>query len=280
MTATSPGASDPRPHQPRPLTVDRYRASWHRLARRMARGLLRPVIESTTPVTVLGQDNLEGLQAPFIIAANHNSHLDTAVLVTHLPRELTRDLAVGAAADYFYSRWWVKATTSLFFNTYPIERSSAKRSGRASGMSQKLLTAGIPIAIFPEGKRSRDGRLQPFKPGVAALAQATGAPCVPIALIGTHEAMPVGRAWPRSGRPEVTLLIGRPMSPEPEETLRDFTDRIAGHIRTMLDLRTPYVDVGTTGPADSGPHGPGAQGPGAEGRSRDDDIDPAAEEGA
>lgn len=238
MTASSPDGAR-APQERRGLPIDRYHAAWHRAARRMARSLLLPIVSASSSVSVLGQENLLGLESPFIVAANHNSHLDTAVLVTHLPAEVTRDLAVGAAADYFYSRWWVKATTSLFFNTYPIER-SARRTGRASGMSQQLLASGVPIMLYPEGKRSRDGRLQPFKPGIAALSQTTGAPCLPVALIGTHAAMPVGRAWPKPGRPPVTVVIGRPCHPEPGETIRDFTDRVAGYIRDMLDSGTPY----------------------------------------
>jgi len=220
--------------------LSRYHARWHRALRFVAQRLvLRPVVSAVTTTTVEGTDNVDSLRGPFVVVANHCSHLDTGVLVSQLPYRLTKKLTVGAAADYFYSRWWVKALTSLFFNTYPIERTGGR--GRNKGMSQRLLTSGLPILLFPEGTRSRDGVMRPFKPGAAVLCATSGVPCVPVALLGTHEAMPVGRFWPVPGRPRVRVLVGRPMRPHPGEPARAFSDRIAQHISTMMTMQTPYV---------------------------------------
>lgn len=220
--------------------LGRYHAGWHRMMRFVAQRLvLRPVVSAVTTTTVEGADNVEGLSGPFVLVANHCSHLDTGVLISQLPYRLTKKLAVGAAADYFYSRWWLKATTSLFFNTYPVHRAGS--AGRGKGMSQRLLGSGLPVMLFPEGTRSRDGVMRPFKPGAAVLSTTVGVPCVPVALLGTHAAMPVGRSWPVPGRPRVRVLIGRPMRALPGETAREFSDRVAGHIRTMMTMQTPYV---------------------------------------
>ncbi len=227
-----------------PPSLGRYHARWHRALRYVAqRLLLRPVVSAVTTTTVEGTDNIEGLKGPFVLVANHCSHLDTAVVISQLPWRTTKRLTVGAAADYFYARWWLKALTSLFFNTYPIERAGGR--GRNKGMSQRLLQSGLPIMIFPEGTRSRDGDMRAFKPGAAMLSATSGVPCVPVALLGTHEAMPVGRFWPVSGRPPVRVLVGRPMRAMPGEPVREFNDRIAQHIRTMMTMQTPYV-VGNT----------------------------------
>ena len=222
-------------------SLRRYHAGWHRAARFVAqRMVLRPVVRTVTRTVVEGLDNLEGLTRPFVVVANHSSHLDTGVLMSMLPRHVTEHLAVGAAADYFYSRWWTKAATSLFFNTYPIHRTSGgKRTGK--GLSQRLVAEDVPVLIFPEGTRSRDGVMRAFKPGAAALCVAKNVPCVPVALLGTHEAMPVGRSWPVPGRPRVRMLVGRPMRPRPGEKPREFNDRVAARVRTMLDMQTPYV---------------------------------------
>jgi 1-acyl-sn-glycerol-3-phosphate acyltransferase len=225
--------------------------------------VLRPVVQTVTRTTVEGLDNLEGLSRPFVVVANHASHLDTGVLMSMLPRHITEHLAVGAAADYFYSRWWTKAATSLFFNTYPIHRTSAGKRSR-KGLSQRLVAENVPVLIFPEGTRSRDGVMRAFKPGAAALCVAKNVPCVPVALLGTHEAMPVGRSWPVPGRPRVRMLVGRPVRPRPGEKPRDFNDRVAARVRTMLEMQTPYVLAdgpvagsagGTDLGADGGTHG-------------------------
>ncbi|MFH5824860.1 lysophospholipid acyltransferase family protein [Georgenia sp. AZ-5] len=230
--------------------VGRYHARWHRWARFVAQRLvLRPVVRAITTTTVKGRDNLEGLSGPFVLVANHTSHLDATLLVTGLPRRFTRHLAVAAAADYFYKQWWIKAPTSLFFNSYPVHRTGG---GRGRGMSARLLSQGVPVLIFPEGTRSRDGQMQRFKPGAAALCVTQGVPCVPVALLGTREAMPVGRSWPVPGRPPVTMLIGRPMRPGPGEKATEFNRRVEARISTMLTMQTPYVVGDAHGQARTG----------------------------
>jgi 1-acyl-sn-glycerol-3-phosphate acyltransferase len=222
------------------MSLRRYHARWHRWARFVAQRLvLRPVIRAITDVSIEGADNLDGLRGgPFVVVANHTSHLDATLLVTGLPRRLTTHLAVAAAADYFYKQWWIKAPTSLFFNSFPVHRTGG---GRGKGMSSRLLADGVPVLIFPEGTRSRDGQMKHFKPGAAALCVAQNVPCVPVALIGTAEAMPVGRSWPVPGRPPVRMLIGRPMRPRPGEKVREFNTRVQARIATMLTMQTPYV---------------------------------------
>ncbi|HLV05129.1 lysophospholipid acyltransferase family protein [uncultured Georgenia sp.] len=236
----STGATTPARRGQQPPRLGRYHARWHRVLRFIAQRLvLRPVVSAVTSTTVEGTDNVEGLSGPFILVANHCSHLDTAVVISQLPYRLTKQLTVGAAADYFYARWWTKAATSLFFNTYPIHR--GRSSGKGKGLSQQLLRSGLPIMIFPEGTRSRDGVMRTFKPGAAMLSATTGLPCLPVALLGTYEAMPVGRFWPVPGRPRVRVLVGRPMRPHSGESVREFNTRLADRIRTMMTMQTPYV---------------------------------------
>jgi 1-acyl-sn-glycerol-3-phosphate acyltransferase len=77
-----------------------------------------------------------------------------------------------------------------------------------------------------------------FKPGAAALAIACGVPCLPIALVGTHEAMPRGTNWPVRGRPPVSVSIGAPLHPHPEESAAAFTARLSEEIRRLHDEHT------------------------------------------
>lgn len=226
--------------RPAPLSLRRYQAGWHRALRLVAqRVILRGFVKAITRVQVEGVRNLDGLKGPFVVVANHSSHLDATVMVTHLPRRVTRHLAVAAAADYFYDAWYRKAGTSLFFNSYPVHR--GKGGGRGRGMSVRLLAAGVPVLIFPEGTRSRDGVMRRFKPGAAALCVAQDVPLVPVALIGAREAMPVGQAWPSPGRPPIRMLVGRPMRPRPTERVREFNARVEARVSAMLTMQTPFV---------------------------------------
>ncbi|HLS50161.1 MAG TPA: lysophospholipid acyltransferase family protein [Actinomycetaceae bacterium] len=219
----------------------RYNALWHRFCRTFSqRLLLRSVVRSVTTLKVEGRDNISSLTRPYVMVANHTSHLDTAAIISAMPARVTRHLAVGAAADYFYSRWWIKALTSLFFNTYPINR-PGRESRTGKGTSQRLLRENVPILVYPEGTRSRDGQMRPFKPGAAALSISARVPCVPVAILGARAAMPVGRFWPKPGRPTVRVFIGRPMHPALGEKPREFSERIEAQVRLMLEMQTPYV---------------------------------------
>lgn len=233
-------------------STKRYHATWHRAARFVAQRLvLRPVVHSVTDVSVVGEDNLDALDGPYVVVSNHSSHLDAPLLVTTLPRRLTRDLAVGAATDYFYRQWWIKAATSLFFNSYPISRTRSDIiKGKDKGLANQLLSEDIPVLIFPEGtRRAGKGEVKRFKPGAAALCVTQDVPCLPVAILGADEAMPVGRIWPKLGRPPITLVIGTPMWPLPDEKTRDFNDRVEAKIAAMLATGSPDAE-GSARPAD------------------------------
>lgn len=221
----------------------RYHAAWHRSLRFITqRIILRTVVRTTVKVKIEGLDNLDSLERPFIVAPNHSSHLDTTVLLTALPWRATSHLAVGAASDYFYNHLYRSMAASAFINTYPVRRPGTKgRAAKRGGMTRKLIREDIPVLIYPEGTRSRDGKMAAFKPGVAAICAEHDVPCVPVALLGTFDAMPPGRNWPVPGRPRVRVLVGRPMRPRRGEAVGDFNERLTARVRTMIDMQTPYV---------------------------------------
>lgn len=141
-------------------------------------------------MTVLGRECLEKVEDAYVVVANHTSHLDTPLIMGALPRRLARYLAVGAAADYFFDVWRRRGLTALFFNAFPVDRTGAS-ARRVS--ARALLNRGVPLLIFPEGTRSRDGSLGVFKPGAAALASSAEVPVLPVAVIGAYAAHPADR---------------------------------------------------------------------------------------
>ena len=163
-------------------------------------------------------------------------HLDAPLVFGALPRKAARYLAAGAAADYFFEVRWRKTLTTLFFNAFAVERNA---EGKRASQSQRLLEAGIPILLFPEGGRARAGEFRPYKPGPFALALGTDCPVVPLALVGASSAMPRGVNWPLKGRMPVTVVIGEPMRGEPDEKPREFSDRVAAKVRELHESIAP-----------------------------------------
>jgi 1-acyl-sn-glycerol-3-phosphate acyltransferase len=196
------------------------------------RGLMRPFIWSLTSVRVYGTENLDGVEPPYIVVANHSSHLDAPLVMGAMPRKQARYLATNAAADYFFQIRWKKVLTQLFFNAFPVDRTGLR--GR-NGILKDLLDADVPLLLFPEGTRSVSGEMGPFKPGAAALSISQGVPCLPVALAGAYDAMPKGANWVQGKRPPVTVNIGRPMSAEPDEDAVAFSDRLAKEVRALTD---------------------------------------------
>lgn len=193
--------------------------------------LLKPALDRILRVRRHGVSRLENLTSPFVAFGNHSSHLDAALVISSLPSKLGRQVAVGAAGDHFYDKWWKAGPMNLFFNGFPINRGQGGRGER--GMSAALLSDGVPLMIFPEGTRSRNGAMGPFKPGVAALCISNGCPAVPIALIGAFDAWPPSQKHLPKGRPEVHVVIGHPMYPQPGEIAHTFSERMR---RQLLEL--------------------------------------------
>lgn len=211
----------------------RYTSSTNAITRRAAQMLLlKPAVWSALKVEVHGKNHLSHLSGPFIAIANHSSHFDAPLIFGSLPKKQAKYLATGAAADYFFNHWWKSLPVSLFFNAFPVNRGGSK--GR-KGIAGKLLSDGVPLLLFPEGTRSRTGAMGPFKPGAAALCISRNVPCVPIALVGAFEAWPYDEKRWRPGRPEVHVVIGEPMYPQPGEIAHQFSERMRRKVMELHD---------------------------------------------
>lgn len=219
---------------------DRFNSKFQAAARFVAqRGLLRPLVwRFLVTVTVRGQENVKDVDGAYVVVANHSSHLDTPLIMGGLPRHMVRYLAAGAAADYFFDIWWRRGLTALFFNAFPVQRT---RGGIRSISAKSLLLRGIPLLVFPEGTRSKDGQIAQFKPGAAALASSCGVPCIPVALVGVHIAHPRGTNWPKRGRLPVGVIIGSPMFPEKSENPVEFSERIKQEIIRLRDANSADI---------------------------------------
>jgi 1-acyl-sn-glycerol-3-phosphate acyltransferase len=220
-------------------THDRFTSRGQAVARFVAqRGLLKGVVWGVVAVTIVGKEKLKGVKGPFVVVANHSSHLDAPLIMGALPGKLARYLAAGAAGDYFFDVWWRRGLTALFFNAFPVDRSG---SNPRNVSAKALLQHGVPVLIFPEGTRSRDGVPGHFKPGAAALSAATGAPIVPVAIIGAHESHPRGSKWPKAGRLPVFVVFGEPMRAAEGEPPPAFTARVRAQVVAMHEQHADRI---------------------------------------
>nr|MDT0665338.1 lysophospholipid acyltransferase family protein [Micromonospora sp. DSM 115978] len=185
---------------------------------------------ATMDVSTSGAEVFGDLDGPALIISNHQSHLDTPMLLCALPREVRERTAVTAAADYFFESTWRGLSTALAFGTVPIER----RGGAPSSTPVDLLRDGWNLVIYPEGTRSQDGAMGRFRNGAAFLAINAGVPIVPAGLRGTFGAMPRGRSWPIPGKPAVSVRFGRPIRPTAGEDVRALTARLSDEVKRLV----------------------------------------------
>ncbi len=232
---TRPSGAEPLPLQ-HELGVD-YDTSWaRRYPVRLARAvvlddLTRPLLLAGCSPKVFGREHLDPLEPPLVIAANHSSHLDTALLLACLPSRIRHRTVVAAAADYFFDRR-AKATASAFvLGAIPMERTKVNR--RSADLAAGLINDGWSLVIFPEGGRSPDGWGQEFKGGAAYLAKRCTVPVVPVHLRGTRPILPKGSWRPAPGTAEVRF--GDALWPSEEEDARRFAARIERAVALLAD---------------------------------------------
>lgn len=169
------------------------RTWWERLGRGFLRFLQTKFFTWIFSVTAEGRENVP--TAPgFLVVANHQSHLDMGLIKRALG-PAADELYSLAAKDYFFDHPLKRFYFTHFTNLIPFNRSSAlKESLQAAA---KVLRAGGNLLIFPEGTRTKDGRIAPFKPAAGYLALNNGVPVLPVYLEGAYEAMPKGAWFPR-----------------------------------------------------------------------------------
>lgn len=182
---------------------------------RASRLVVRPTALAIYRPTILGAGHVPRRGA-VILASNHLSFIDSLVIPIAAPRQVT----FLAKAEYFTGRGVSGAVRRLWMQTMgmiSVDRDQAGSAQASLDAALGVLQAGGAFGIYPEGTRSRDGRLYRGHTGVAWLALTAGAPVVPVALAGTEEIQPIGSVLPRMGK--VTVRFGPPLS---------FVDRYAG----------------------------------------------------
>ena len=165
--------------------------------------LLTPLMLLGFRVRCLGRSNVPR-SGPVILASNHRSFIDSIFM----PLCVRRRVTFVAKAEYFESpktAWFFRAVGMI-----PLAREGGSASERALAAARKVLAEGGVLGIYPEGTRSRDGRLYQGHTGVARLAVDSGALVVPVAQSGTADVQPIGAMIPKLGK-HVIVEFGRPI---------------------------------------------------------------------
>ena len=167
------------------------------------RRVVRPLVNRLWDLEVTGLENIPAV-GPALLAPNHLSFLDSPFTMSLMPR---RTLAVGKAEymDSWKTRHFFPATGMI-----PLDRSGGDASQVALDAAATALERGDLFLIYPEGTRTRDGYLHKGKTGVARLALRTGAPIIPIGLVGTDRIQPPDRTMPKL-REKCGIHIGEPI---------------------------------------------------------------------
>jgi 1-acyl-sn-glycerol-3-phosphate acyltransferase len=172
---------------------------------------------------------------PFILVANHTSNLDPLMMGWASGNQIGR--VVHFMAKIEMRSWpflgWLATQSGVFF----VRRGERDRAAQAFAL--QALADGRPIAVFPEGTRSRTGHLREGKPGAALLAMRSGAPLVPAGISGTQRIFPKGAWFPRASK--VRIRIGEPFTLPHQptgrldrEALAAGTERIMSAIEQLL----------------------------------------------
>ena len=187
--------------------------------------------------TIVGRENLADIDGPIFITCNHVTYIDVGFVLVAMPARIRNRLAVGMLGERLWSmwrppasmnvfaRWWQQAGYYLvvaLFNVFPLPQQSGVRESFAC--SGESVDRGYSVVVFPEGRRTLDGKPSPFRSGVGMLAQKLGVPVVPLRIDGLFEMKLSGRKIARPG--ELKVMIGKPLRFGPEPSAEEITRQL------------------------------------------------------
>lgn len=224
-----------------PEGIGRYQGPVRRIIGPLARRLWRFDIDGLDNVPATG---------PAVLCPNHAAAIDSFLV----PAVLDRNLIYVGKSEYlddWKTRWLLPALGMI-----PIDRRGGDHAAAALDAARQVLERGGLFGIYPEGTRSRSGKLHKGHTGAARLAVETGAPIIPVGLVGTADIQPVDRTLPRFFR-DVTIRFGQPITVDRYKArigdramYRELIDEVMFEIRQLTGLEYEHTYAGSAPSAD------------------------------
>jgi long-chain acyl-CoA synthetase len=214
----------PRSDSSEPVDFPRWNRSW---PVRCVRGAslptwILPLARVFASIHVDGQEHLAALEGPVIFAANHQSHMDTPVVLAAMPGRVRARVAVAMAKEFFKPHFFPREHTrrewftnslnyylaAAFFNAFPLPQreAGARQTLRYIG---ELLGDGFSVLIFPEGRRTPHGEIGAFRAGIGMIGARLHVPIVPVRIRGVDKVLPPDARMAVRG--PVTVRFGAPL---------------------------------------------------------------------
>jgi long-chain acyl-CoA synthetase len=181
-----------------------------------------PIGRAFAWVKVEGLEHLDGLQGPVVFAANHQSHLDGPMVLWSLPPRWRYRVAIAMAKEFFKAHFfpeqygrkaWLTSSlnyylSTLFFNAFPLPQREAgtRQTLRYIGA---LFAEGYSLLIFPEGKRTQDGQLNPFRGGIGMIGARLDVPVIPVGISGLDKVL--HQTWKMAKPGPARIRFGPPL---------------------------------------------------------------------
>ena len=235
-------AQTPLPIAPAPLTERALRRQqrrefpewprWHwvRYLRRFLFALIvLPVARVGYKMEVRGRENLAAIDEPCFIISNHNMHLDQSLLLRAMPPGFRQKVAIAAAASDIFGNRMRGFGSAILGNAFPFAKEGGGIRDSLDHV-QQMLGEGWHVLIFPEGKLTVVGPMQPFKGGIGLLARETGVPVLPMRIDVLRPGGYEGKWWPHP-RARVLVSIGAPIRIAPKTNYAIATARLEEAVR-------------------------------------------------
>lgn len=201
----------------------------------MWRRAMRAYLRTVHRLAVTGREHLPAAP-PYVLVANHASHLDALVLAAAVPPGVAGRVFPLAAGDTFFTTPAATLFATGVLNALPVWRDHMGAHS-LDALRERLERDACIFVLFPEGTRSRTGAMGAFKPGLGHLVAGTGVPVVPCLLDGTGRAFPPDRSVPRPAR--IRLAIGAPLTFEDAADTRDGWRGVAAQTEAAVRALAP-----------------------------------------
>ncbi len=220
----------------------RWPITWIRLVANYL--LLRPAVFLLGWPRIIGRENLRGVQGPLLIISNHIADVDPGFILTALPARLRHRLATGAGGEamealrmpapekgffgriYDRMKWFLGVS---LLNLFPLPREAGFR--RSFAYAGEAVDRGYSVLVFPEGRHTASGEINPFRTGIGLLAQNLGIPVLPMRIDGLYELKQAGKKF--AAPHKVSVRIGNPTCFDPQTPAEKIASRLSDAVNAL-----------------------------------------------